>query len=87
MGSEQTCPIKNRTGEIPASETIGDVVYVYDKTSEEAPRTLRHEVIERFLVDRNEFDYVTIINNPLEAFNVVHRRQREELVERLARIV
>lgn len=75
------------SGKLLHGETIDDTFYLYDDTLEEALYTLRHEVIERFIVEKSESDYVTLINRLIEAFNVVHRRQREDLVERLAQIV
>lgn len=68
-------------------ETVGDAIYIYDERESEALETLRHEVLEHFVVDQNESDYVTLINHLIEAFNIVHRRRREELVARLSELV
>ncbi|MGA2625453.1 MAG: hypothetical protein ABSF63_00140 [Candidatus Bathyarchaeia archaeon] len=68
-------------------ETVGDTIYIYDESESEALETLRHEVLEHFVVDQNESDYVTLINHLIEAFNIVHRRRREELVAKLSELV
>ena len=68
-------------------ETVGDTIYIYDESESEALETLRHEVLEHFVVDQNESDYVTLINHLIEAFNIVHRRRREELVAKLSQLV
>ena len=68
-------------------QTIGTRIYIYDETEREAQATLRHEFLEHFIVDQNESDYVTLINHLVDAFNIVHRRRREELVDRLSKII
>lgn len=66
---------------------MGDTIYVYDETEQEALKTLRHEVLEHFVVEKNEADYVTLVNQLIEAFNIVHRRRREELVDKLSELL
>ena len=68
-------------------ETVSNTIYVYDEMEREALKTLRHEVIEHFVVEKNESDYVTLVNHLIEAFNMVHRSRREELVERLSELL
>ena len=70
-----------------SGEVVGRTVYVYEKELPQALETLRHEVIEYLLVKHHEEDYVTMINALVDVFNRVMRKRREELVERLSKIV
>jgi len=70
-----------------SGEVIGSTVYLYSKELPKALETLKHEVIEYYLVKHHEEDYITMINALVEAFNRVMRRRREEVVERLAKII
>ena len=70
-----------------SGEVIGRTVFVYVKDVPKAIKTVRHEVIEYFLVKHHDEDYVTMINALVNAFNEVMRKRREELVERLSKII
>ena len=70
-----------------SGEVVGGTVYVYEMELSRALETLRHEVIEYLLVKHHEEDYVTMINALVDVFNRVMRKRREELVERLSKIV
>jgi len=74
-------------GKLLHGETVGHTIYIYDERESEALETLRHEVLEHFVVDQNESDYVVLVNHLIEAFNIVHRNRREELVQRLSQLV
>jgi len=70
-----------------SGEVTDRTIYIYDKDPDRALKTLRHEVIEFYLVKQHEEDYVAMINSLMDAFNRIRRRKREELVERLSSII
>ena len=70
-----------------SGEVIGRTIYVYTKGLPGALETVKHEVVEYLLVKHHEEDYVTMINALVNAFNQVMRKRREELVERLSKII
>jgi len=70
-----------------SGEVIGSTVFIYEKDLPQALETLKHEVIEYFLVKHHEEDYVTMINALVAAFNRIMRKRREELVYRLSMII
>ena len=70
-----------------SGEVIGVTICIYEKALPRALETLKHEVIEYFLVKHHEEDYVTMINSLVAAFNQVMRKRREQLVERLSMII
>ena len=70
-----------------SGEVVGSTIYVYEKELPKALETLKHEIIEYLLVKHHEEDYVTMINALVDVFNRVMRKRREELVERLSKIV
>jgi len=70
-----------------SGEVVGSTVYLYSKDLSGALETLKHEVIEYFLVKHHEEDYITMINALVEVFNRVMRRRREDVVDRLSKII
>ncbi len=70
-----------------SGEVVGSTVYVYEKEPSQALDTLRHEVVEYLLVKHHEEDYVTMINALVDVFNQVMMKRREQLVDRLSRIL
>lgn len=66
---------------------VGSTIYLYEQKLPRALETLKHEVIEYFLVKHHEEDYVTMINALVAAFNQILRKRREQLVETLLKII
>jgi hypothetical protein len=67
-------------------EIIGKTIYIYDEDEEEAIKTLRHEMIEHLLYTY-EKSYVEFINCLIRFFNENQREKREELVEKISKII
>ena len=70
-----------------SGEVLGQTAYLYEKSEKQAVQTLKHEVLEHLIFRENEEQYLTIINCLIEGFNLIQRRKRERLVEKLMELV
>lgn len=70
-----------------SGEVVSNTIFIYDDREDTALKTLLHEVLEKFIVESSENDYVILVNNLIEAFNEIQRRRRHGLVEKITKLI
>jgi len=68
-----------------SGEVKDGVIYIYDRTEDEALKTLRHEFIDYLITSRIVKPLVSLINLLIEAREAEIYREKERLVDRLTR--
>jgi len=67
-------------------EIRGKVVFIYEHSYESALETLRHELVD-YLVCKAIEPYKEMLNKLILAFNEKTYQEKEEIVERIARLI
>ena len=70
-----------------SGEVKGDTVYVYDPDPADALKTLRHEVLDHHLTSEILDPLVGLINLQKSAIERMVYRRKEELLEKLAKLL
>jgi hypothetical protein len=70
-----------------SGEIVGDRIYVYDETFQEALRTLRHEYLDYLLTNKIVNPLVDLINLLIKAKEKEVYNSKEKLTERLSKLL
>lgn len=87
--SEETSTVswRPRNQSTILGQVVGSIIYVYNEASEEALRTLKHEYLDCILTRKLINPLVTLINMFVKVQKEYVYREKEQIVEKLLRLL
>jgi len=81
------CVKRNVDGGRLSGEVLGNTVYVYEESVDEAIKTLKHEFFDYIISYHIEKPYKDFINRFISLFEYEMYKRKEKLVDRLSQLI